>query len=293
MDVERTPTQKLKRMSEKGDAAVLCELGTRLLGGVLGAASDTDSALSLLERASSGGSDKAKAAIEGVQESENPAARAMSNLAGWYASKALDAEGEAARTLRDYAVYWYRRSISEGEVSALYDLARFYYMLGGDCYEPAALLFKYYWEVEGERSDEALGMLSRMLTNGWLKSGWNCYYDVVMLLKEYSDTDTSGYELDLDDSEPVDSLTVDSYFESSPEYPGTVEEGGRGPTRKRSMLETLLNMGIPATQRANGSCSVKIKDCPDLPERLESFGYEVKESRSSYIVKQASKRRQG
>ncbi|MBO4569168.1 MAG: sel1 repeat family protein [Candidatus Methanomethylophilaceae archaeon] len=285
MDAEKLPTSKLRRMSEKGDPAVQCELGIRLLGGVLGASADPDMALTLLEEASSKGEPKASAAAEGIRESENPAVRAMHNLAGWYASKALD-EGAVDK---DFAVYWYRRAIDEGELPALYDLARFYYMLGGDDYEPAALLFKYYWEVEGERSDDALGMLSRMLSNGWIKSGWNCYCDVVALLKEYSDLDTTEYELDLDESAPVDDLTVDSYFASDPEYPGTVA-GDQGLSRKRSVLEVLLNMGIPATQRANGSCAVRIKDCPDLPERVSQFGYVVKESRASYIVKEPAKR---
>jgi hypothetical protein len=280
MDSEKLPTQRLKRMSEKGDASVLCELGIRLLGGVLGAPADPGSALPMLEEAASKGDSRAAAAVEGVSGSENPAAKAMLNIAEWYAVKAIDSEGAD----KDFAVYWYRRSIDEGELSALYGLAHLYYMLGGDDYELAALLFKYYWEVEGERSDEAAETLSRMLSNGWVKSGWNCYADVVALVKECAGMDVSEYELEIDDSASVDGLTVDSYFGSDAEYPGKVA-GDIGPSRKRSVLEVLLNMGIPAVQRANGSCAVRIKDCPDLPERLSSYGYEVKESRASYVVK--------
>ena len=45
MDAEKLPTSKLRRISEKGDPAVQCELGIRLLGGVLGASADPDTAL--------------------------------------------------------------------------------------------------------------------------------------------------------------------------------------------------------------------------------------------------------
>lgn len=297
MEASKKATKKLEALAESGDAEAQFELGKRLLAGVLGAEKDLEGGLRLISKAAEGGDKTASAILEGIEmEDEMAASEAMRNLASSYSSAALDLDQNPAKRSeflesKSFAYFWYRRSIDEGNPEALFDLAQFLYMLGGDDYEEAAVLLKYYWEIEGPRSDKAADILGKMLSRGWIKDGWNCYYDVICLLRDSGAMDTAEYELEYDPEAPVDDVTVDKIFEASPEYPGKTKESQAesGPS-SRKIWDVLLNMGIKATYNKNtGVCKVRIHDCEDLPERLERYGYQISESRGYFVVKEKKK----
>ncbi len=301
METSKKTTKKLEALAEGGDSAAKLELGIRKLIGALGAEKDPEEGLKLISEAARSGDALAARIMEGVSASEEDAAsEAMRNLASEYSSEALDLDQNPAKRAeflesKSFAVFWYRSSIDGGNPEALFDLAQFLYMLGGDDYEEAAVLLKYYWEIEGSRSDKALDILAQMLSRGWIKDSWNCYYDVVCLLRDSGSMDTAEFELEYDPEAPVDDVTVDKIFETFPEYPGKMKESqAEGGAPNRRIWDVLLNLGIKATyNRESGSCKVRIRDCEDLPERLERYGYQIKESRGYFIVKEKKSKRSG
>ena len=284
MDLETKSDRKIRSNSEKKDPDSMCELGIRHLGGLFGIAKDPEAARNLLTAAAESGCAKAEAVIGNAES----ASGMMENLAAWYENRALDleqipSEREEYSLMKKFAVFWYRLSMEEGNEDSLYRLAKFYYYCGGPDYELSAVLLKYYWEIEGKESGPAVEILEKMMSNGWIKTGWNCYYDVLCFLREYGTIDVTDFELNYDENQPVDDVTADSFFEKPPEYPVSAEEDSA--RTKRRLVHALFDRGIPARERTDGSCSVKISDCPDLADKISGCGYEIRESRGFYIVR--------
>ncbi len=296
MNIESYDFNKLENLAQTGNGEALCELGVRSLGGLFGLDVDLTKAYDFFSKSNT---KKAEFVLKKVRiDSESAISKMMLNLATWYKNEALDLEqspifDEQRDLLKNYAVYWYRSSMDQGNQSAEYGLAKFYYMLGGVDYELAAILYIDYWDKNGNFKDMALETLMKMYENGWVHKDWKCYADVEDLLISQRLIKEKTSELNCTDI-VVDEVTFNSYMSVKPDYPGRIivaEEVVKKTKVKLPLFKKLLNLGIPAIYKSPGCCLVEISRCPDLPDCLKEYDYKIYEGRKYYVVRDFGKGR--